>query len=848
MYAGLDLKVGGEWLKALYDQIIPQFLNNYTKKWGGRVGTTEIGNVREAYSVVRADTGTEVISGAVYNRLDAGTEISRLQRLNRSVRFRMVPHRNTVHSLDLTPAMKREVLYKGQPRGFVRLPSDEPTARKSAQAAAVSAAATAQKIPVTYVGKQETGGTGLEPFHLVNEPSGTTVEFNPAKHLITGAKPGVAIPPELQAPTPIPPTGGTPERVARVIDALKTSKPIREQQEALYTKARQEKIARVLAIRERVGGEAGLKAELGALKGELPKAQFESLRGRVSPEDFDALLDDLNRAVEIGDWEKVTAKVGLAKLFGQFGGEVPTRGELSLLSKVFGPDLSREVLRHRSGAQKMGSAALELIGSTKTFRSTLDLSAALRQGVVFVGRPNLWMPAFKDMFKFFGREKALTALYADIRSRPTYRLMQESRLPLTEVDAGFTAAEEQFMFKNFAEKIPVYGRAVRASNRAYTGFLNKLRADAFDFFYQQGKALGGDVDNPGYLRKLGGFLGAATGRGELPAALEKSAVALNALFFSPRLMAARLALLNPTTYITLPPVLRRQAIETLIRFVGVGTAVLTLAKLGGAKVGGDPRSADFGKIKVGKTRYDIWGGFQQYIRGAAQFLTGTHISTITGRETKLGEGYKPTTRWDIVVRFLESKEAPLVSLLTTILHQRTPMGDPVHISAETIELFIPLFVGDLVEMISDYGSLGAVMSLPTIFGVGVQHYGEAVPQLTKTSSGQEKIGFRQPPSVGERLINAITGTQVSNIPKSLHPALQKARMQEMTHKVEVDKAKRLTLEDGRRRRVGATEVYLDRGVVKTLTPKGVKTTPLKVYQQRQAQRRIRWDEEPVPLR
>lgn len=39
---GLDLKVGGEGLKALYDRIIPQFLNQYGKKWGARVGETEI--------------------------------------------------------------------------------------------------------------------------------------------------------------------------------------------------------------------------------------------------------------------------------------------------------------------------------------------------------------------------------------------------------------------------------------------------------------------------------------------------------------------------------------------------------------------------------------------------------------------------------------------------------------------------------------------------------------------------------------------------------------------------------------------------------------------------------------
>jgi hypothetical protein len=43
----------------------------------------------------------------------------------------------------------------------------------------------------------------------------------------------------------------------------------------------------------------------------------------------------------------------------------------------------------------------------------------------------------------------------------------------------------------------------------------------------------------------------------------------------------------------------------------------------------DPRSTDFGKIKVGNIRWDIWGGFQQWVRVASQLATG---------ERKTGKG------------------------------------------------------------------------------------------------------------------------------------------------------------------------------------------------------------------
>jgi len=77
-YSGLDLKVGGEGMKGFYDQMIPSFLNKYTKKWGGRVGQSEI-------SQIAGKPNKENFPEAL----------------------------TKVHSLDITPAM-RESIYRGQ--------------------------------------------------------------------------------------------------------------------------------------------------------------------------------------------------------------------------------------------------------------------------------------------------------------------------------------------------------------------------------------------------------------------------------------------------------------------------------------------------------------------------------------------------------------------------------------------------------------------------------------------------------------------------------------------------------------------------------------------------------------
>ena len=41
-YAGLDLKLGGEGMRGFYDKILPDFVNKYTKRWGGKVEPSKI--------------------------------------------------------------------------------------------------------------------------------------------------------------------------------------------------------------------------------------------------------------------------------------------------------------------------------------------------------------------------------------------------------------------------------------------------------------------------------------------------------------------------------------------------------------------------------------------------------------------------------------------------------------------------------------------------------------------------------------------------------------------------------------------------------------------------------------
>lgn len=545
----------------------------------------------------------------------------------------------------------------------------------------------------------------------------------------------------------------------KVINALKTAKPIRKAQEAVYTKARGAKLAKMMGVAKKTAGEKGFYAEKGALRGEMPKVQFESIRKQIGQIDIDNLFNQVKNSPVLSEWEKLPAREGLAKLFGKTGGQVPTRGELKLLKDVFGEEFTKSVLDNRTLIQKMGEAGFQLANLPRSIMASFDLSAPLRQGIFSAARhPKMFFNSFAKQFKTFASEKAYKALNDEIASRPTFELMRKNKLAITELGSSLSTREEAFM-SNWAEKIPLgVGKVVRASGRAYTGFLNKFRADMFDDFIKQGKNLG--VKDPKFLESAASFVNHATGRGSL-GALETAAVPLNSIFFSPRLTMSRLNLINPIYYAGLQPVVRKEALKSLLSFGAAAASVAGLMKLGGAEIETNPRSSDFMKPKFGNKRYDILGGFQQPIRLASQFISGKIISSTTGRTITLGEGYKPLSRADIVQRFLEYKTSPIASFVLALAKGQTAIGGKLDVPTEVINRFIPMVIQDMIDLYKEEGLVGIPMAVPAIFGVGVQSYGgvesydlrgKDYPKLNKELQNiNATIGFPSMQAFGKEL-------------------------------------------------------------------------------------------------
>lgn len=392
-----------------------------------------------------------------------------------------------------------------------------------------------------------------------------------------------------------------------------------------------------------------------------------------------------------------------------------------------------------SNAYKAWRNTVEAANIPRTVMASADLSAPLRQSAVAtVAHPAIAGKAGVEMLRAAVSQKRFDRWLYELKESPVYQLMKDSGLYIADPnDLHLEAREEAFM-SHMAEKIPIAGRIIKGSERAYTSYLNRMRVDVFmnaaDAFAHEGKTF---ENSPELYKALAKFVNATTGRGELPGILKTAAPALSVGFFSPRLIASRLQLLNPVYYVKMPPAIRRMALMDMAKFIATGTAVLALAKYAGhADVETDPRSADFGKIKVGNTRWDIWGGFQQYVRFVAEMIKGETKSSMTGKITPLTQTTKlddfgnvktvepRKTRFDVAVAFARGKLAPVPGTVVDWMAGKDVVGkkfDPVD---KAWDLFTPMVASDISDAWKDQGFKALfTVGLPSALGVGVSTYG-----------------------------------------------------------------------------------------------------------------------------
>jgi len=442
----------------------------------------------------------------------------------------------------------------------------------------------------------------------------------------------------------------------------------------------------------------------------------------LNPTSEKAFLEDLvahklqtkvtiEQANKIAELAKVTADKKEAM---KQGGDRLEYGRAAVEFGNYVSDLKENAKKLTVGEQikptQWVKGVINIGGIARSLKASMDDSAIFRQGwKTLWTNPGIWtknaIKSFGDIGRTIGGKNTINEVKADIVSRPNYDRMRKAKLAVATIEEEFPSG--------LPEKIPIAGRLYKASQDAYTGFIYKQRADVFDKYMEIAERSNIDIDDKVQLESIGKLVNSLTGRGAL-GTLEPVGNVINNVFFAPRLLKSHIDVL--TAHMGDPkvtPFAKKQAAVNLVKIVSGTAAILVIA--GAASPGSvdwDPRSADFGKIKIGSTRFDVSGGMASVITLASRLITNSTKSSTTGLVKQLGTGeYGASDRLDVAYNFFENKLSPMYSVIKTLATGKDWEGKKPTAGSTLKDLFVPIIFTNYKELKDDPDSANILLSM-----------------------------------------------------------------------------------------------------------------------------------------
>lgn len=343
---------------------------------------------------------------------------------------------------------------------------------------------------------------------------------------------------------------------------------------------------------------------------------------------------------------------------------------------------------------RAGDIAFNFIAdNSRAIKASVDNSLWGRQGIkVLYTHPKVWTKNFAQSFRDIGKtiqggnvagDAVLDAVKAEIYSRPNYfrELYTKGDYKL---DIG--VMEEEFP-TSLPARIPVLGRLFKAAEVSYEAGAMRLRVDLADKLYGIAEKVGVDLKSNEEVGAINKLVNSMTGRGSVPIS-GKAQELLNKTFFSIKFAKANLdVLLDPVRGKS--SFTRKQASINLLKIVSSVALLLMIAKALGADVEDDATSSDFGKIKIGNTRFDITGGMIPYLTLISRIKANSTKSTITGLKNE-GGGFGSPDGMDLFWNFLENKLSPMGQLVKDMVNRKTFDGDKPTLKNELVNMTVPM--------------------------------------------------------------------------------------------------------------------------------------------------------------
>jgi len=520
------------------------------------------------------------------------------------------------------------------------------------------------------------------------------------------------------------------------------------------------------------------QAEINRLRNELRAAQRPSPETRYQNQreiDLKRRIAELEQRIAAGDFAK------RERIERQLTKENERlRYELEQAKTRFHQYALEAEFAQRTPLGKLWGETVAGINFSRAVMTSLDLSAVFRQGgFIAFGNPGRASKAIPQMFKSLVSEKSDTLAMMDIMNRENAPLYKRAGLQLTGIGGDALSRVEETYASRWVDKLSPWagGGLIRGSGRAYTAFLNRLRADSFDAMVAALARNGSDPTKE-EIKSIANYINVATGRGDI-AGYQPGEV-LTAVFFAPRLVASRFQLLAGQPLYGGSNRTRKLIAQEYARFLlGVSVAITLAAMMRDDDdetklIELDPRSSDFGKVRFGNTYLDPLAGLAQVTVflarvGAGETRRGADAATsramaeagvpmmdrdlglkplrdeyrLTDVAPELGDGqplgkvrYGGTDVLRVGTNFLRSKLAPVPGFAVNLATRKDFKGDPIATTEAAGQLVVPMSVGNLVDVIEANGmARGTAINLLGILGFSVQYRKPDAEELAEQQGG-----------------------------------------------------------------------------------------------------------------
>lgn len=456
------------------------------------------------------------------------------------------------------------------------------------------------------------------------------------------------------------------------------------------------------------------------------KQELSELRRLMAAKDR---IDDLENQLKTGNFKvpvKIQRVIKNADL-------VEAQVKLSQLRREV-----RETI-HKMKKRTKKELFIDVITLPRTLMATADLSGVLRQGAFLSARhPLASLKAFIPSTKAFFSQNTADEIDNAIRKHENQPIREKAGLFLASLDKiNFTKREEDFV-SNLGDKIPVWGKVIKASNRNMASHLNLLRVKAFDQFLNLYPNATTEE-----LMAWARFVNIASGRGDL-GSFNRVANELSVVFFSPRFSMSRIQLPFEIFRHWKHPNVRKEIAKNTIAFTSMVGTTLFLASLAGFRVGIDPEDSDFLKIIIGDTRIDILGGLQQPMRVMILALLKT-LDTAGAFKMK-----KDVDLYNAVARFVRYKFSPAISMPLELMQGKNAIGQEVDVLDTFTNNITPLALADIVDIYKSMPILTAILAPLALLGVTISTFSTLDTNWNRNPS---KALLRFKKGVGEKKFN-----------------------------------------------------------------------------------------------